>query len=1229
MAKYDLDKMSDEELFALTRETFSNEQLKKMFEDADKGNCIFHPALYRVRHMFNLDTIENSSETEIETGGQFVEDMADEPLVQSVINYFHFDIEYNRLAEVYKNKFSAVQVGHELDIIVAFITKLNSLYKSSCDKVQTKRNSELQQCRIECNKMRSAMEEEKKKKIADCQESFRQQKVKLDAEKKDAKEKFDDVTTDEITDLKLSMMSSNKTRFFTSEKKKIAEYEEKVRAIEERRKELFQKIVNELDAKKCALDKECEKQVKAIEQKYLIRVEQVDRKYNSLSQSKEKAFDVVQKEKLHSYLNDTICAFFDTNTFANRISMLEGIAKSYDIYTVSKELPQYIYLQDVAYEFKADSLYLVGIIRSTSKNIQKFKILDDKGVFRVPYLVKREEGYSLSADFHSQENENIICEFILKQFMAFPAGKLEAVFIDPQLSAPFSAFSKLGGDDYKRIIDTKIWTSINDIENALLRARERLETLVAGYGAADKAISEREERENFRVIAVADFPNKFSVNALRELETLVKRGPTYGISVVLFLDEEAIKNIDKNQETYVKNILSCLQQIKKDGQGLIFYPNKRMDDVSPEAYRCYWNCERTDVERDAIIQEIASHLGDYKKKEVKAKEIYNDQDDINSWLIKSSKDGLVIPLGTQGKGDIVNLTLGRKGADIRHHVLVEGSTGAGKSVFLHTLICSTIRAYAPNEVQLYLLDYKDGVEFKIYADYELPSFRVVSVQSERAYGAKILDKLVEKMTERYSLFKKALNNFVEPNIEDYRNKTQEIIPRLILIIDEFERLTIENDAITEKVMRNIKLLVEQGRAAGIHVILATQNFSLPSDIMDNMAVRFAFQGSSHLLESGNDGVIQLKDGPEGQVVFNDNGGKTSNNKIFQVAYLGNEKAHMLEILSQIERDDIYKEGISASPQVLYTKIEEHKKHVINQFVQSKQLPAGPLAKSETTYPIMLGNCFDLDEKLSIDLRIAKGSNILIASERESTARNLFDLTLLSVLFADLCCKSTDSHRQNIYYIDFGDPDKRSKLEITQLFKTKLSAQIAYVDIDDSDEDELDEAIKLSAEIIDSLYRKLCNAKETGYIVKNRDFLFLFGINRAHLLDSASKSDLRSFSIYESADVDKNISCMDKLRILCAEGALFGINCIFWSDGYAITAGLLGEHFEASFTQKIVSFMPDDDTKLLVLEKNSSNLGDMGAIFLGKQTSNRKFRIYDSPSTEFVNQFIGAYMSVLE
>ena len=74
------------------------------------------------------------------------------------------------------------------------------------------------------------------------------------------------------------------------------------------------------------------------------------------------------------------------------------------------------------------------------------------------------------------------------------------------------------------------------------------------------------------------------------------------------------------------------------------------------------------------------------------------------------------------------------GSGTAQHVLIAGKTGSGKSNLLHVLITNSALLYSPDHLQLYLIDFKKGVEFKIYASYQLPHARVIAIESEREFG---------------------------------------------------------------------------------------------------------------------------------------------------------------------------------------------------------------------------------------------------------------------------------------------------------------------------------------------------------------------------------------------------------------------------------------------------------------------------------------------------------------
>lgn len=84
---------------------------------------------------------------------------------------------------------------------------------------------------------------------------------------------------------------------------------------------------------------------------------------------------------------------------------------------------------------------------------------------------------------------------------------------------------------------------------------------------------------------------------------------------------------------------------------------------------------------------------------------------------------------------------------------------------LHTIIMSTLLQFSPDEAQLYLVDFKEGVEFKTYSKLNLPSIRVVAIDCEREFGLNILKELQKEMKRRYDVFKREADR---EDISDYR-----------------------------------------------------------------------------------------------------------------------------------------------------------------------------------------------------------------------------------------------------------------------------------------------------------------------------------------------------------------------------------------------------------------------------------------------------------------------------
>lgn len=223
-------------------------------------------------------------------------------------------------------------------------------------------------------------------------------------------------------------------------------------------------------------------------------------------------------------------------------------------------------------------------------------------------------------------------------------------------------------------------------------------------------------------------------------------------------------------------------------------------------------------------------------------------------------DGLQIPLGLDLKsGDVLKLPV----CDLPPHTLIAGATGSGKSNLLHVLICNACVRYSPAELNLYLLDFKDGVEFATYAAPPLPHAKLVATQADAFHAQTVLEHLGSEISRRNELFKK----FSCSNYREFRKKNSAALPRIILIIDEFQRL-FEADA--KHVMEVLKFLAKQGRSAGVHLIFATQTFKgigennfagsfsqLKGQFGARLALRCSVDDSKDILGQSNEAAADL------------------------------------------------------------------------------------------------------------------------------------------------------------------------------------------------------------------------------------------------------------------------------------------------------------------------------------------------------------------------------------
>ena len=203
---------------------------------------------------------------------------------------------------------------------------------------------------------------------------------------------------------------------------------------------------------------------------------------------------------------------------------------------------------------------------------------------------------------------------------------------------------------------------------------------------------------------------------------------------------------------------------------------------------------------------------------------------------------LDVPLGKDVEAQIIS-------ADLRKmpHLLIAGSTGSGKSVAINTIITSILMKSYPEDVKLVLIDPK-MVELSVYNG--VPHL-LIPVVTDAKLAANALRKTVKEMERRYKLFASSgvrniteYNKKVTENNADKNNPVMQKLPYIVVIVDELSDLMmVAGREVEDAIVR----LAQMARAAGIHMILATQRPSvdvITGLIKANVPSRIAFAVSS-------------------------------------------------------------------------------------------------------------------------------------------------------------------------------------------------------------------------------------------------------------------------------------------------------------------------------------------------------------------------------------------------
>lgn len=814
--------------------------------------------------------------------------------------------------------------------------------------------------------------------------------------------------------------------------------------------------------------------------------------------------------------------------------------------------------------------------------------------FRVPWMFDRLNTEHLVISVPSNAIAGVVPKVsgMIAQILAtYPPGMVRFLLIDPVgLGQNFASFHALADYDEK-LITNRVWSDRSHIRERLEEIIAHIEGVVQTYLRADfESIDQYNEQaveiaEAYRFIFIYDFPENFDNDACLALERIIANGPRCGVHVVMVWDES--KELPRGVKP--EQIIQRASHYRINGNELKLANFKSKDGVSMR-----FSLDPP-PDQDIVSQIVKSHgasAAEGAVVEVPYEKLIPRvmEGEQKHWNIDNSRR-LAAPLGPTGARKIQQLSFGAQGTTA-HHALLIGRTGSGKSNLLHVLILSLAEMYSPEQLEVFLVDFKKGVEFKDYAVHKLPHARVVAIESELEFGISVLRGMDAELTRRGDAFRDA----GVQDIAAYREKTGDKMPRTLLIVDEFHELFVDEGAGSQEALNIVERIARQGRSFGMHMVLASQSISglrLPRSILDQIGVRIAMQCSetdSRTVLADDNGAARLLS-RAGEAIYNDQNGLIEGNNPFQTALLKEDERNSRLATLRKRADGTYasrpKQAERFSGPFVFEGSEPSDFRACRPL--DNALRDWPPATGGAALNLWIGEPIAMAPAHAINLKRQSGANLLVIDRNEELA--------FGVVFSSILSIAAQERPETVAFhlVDMSSADA-SWVSHAETFADNFPHRANV-----HGRRGLETAISELAEEID--YRELDDTKQMSKII-----LVLFGVQRARNLRREDK-----ISFAPSTDGG---SVHDNLGKILREGPEFGIHTIIWCDTVQSFTRIFDNSDLNEVGHRVAGVLSSADSIKLFDEPVASNLDRENRMIcyddekIGAYTSIRPYRPCD-------------------
>jgi S-DNA-T family DNA segregation ATPase FtsK/SpoIIIE len=834
-----------------------------------------------------------------------------------------------------------------------------------------------------------------------------------------------------------------------------------------------------------------------------------------------------------------------------------------------------------------------------------------------------------------------INNIIFRLLSATPPGKVSFTIFDPVgLGQNFAALMHLA--DYEEgYINSRIWTQTTQFEEKLAELNEHMEKVIQMYlrneyaTIADYNAQAGSIAEKYHFLVIASFPVNFSDLAARRLRNIAANGARCGVYTLIHWDQRNAPPNDFVPDEMRKNSVRLVR-----GDNNFYLASWRelgvrlmLDPAPPPEFATQF------------LHEVGASSKGSGRVEVPFEQVAPPDGKIWS---EETTDEVRVPIGRSGATKFQYLEIGK---GTRQHALIAGKTGSGKSTLFHIIITNLALWCSPEEVEFYLVDFKKGVEFKCYANRRLPHAKVVAIESDRAFGLSVLQRVDEELRRRGDLFRQ----LGVQDIAGYKKAigslqtATEPMPRSLLLIDEFQEFFTEEDRVSQGAAVLLDRLVRQGRAFGIHVLLGSQTlggaYTLARATIGQMVIRIALQcneADAFLIMDQDNPAPRLLSRP-GEGIYNDAAGSIEGNSPFQAVWLPEEERDNYLAKIRERADDKKFPGPFVFEGNAPADVRENL--LLNELLKSWETfslaPIGGEGRGEgaavrdglTSHPaplpsegrgkqipvqsrIWLGAPNSIKGPTEAVFQRQSGSNLLIVGQSEER-----ELTLLSVALVSLAAQ-------------FPPWERRRPAGTDETRRQDAGApSVRFVVLDSTppgfpERDFLERVIRAVpheivqagnsnlAETMTALAEELKKRAGDEGIASTETFVFIHGLQNFKKL---RQEDEFSFSSGDSGAANPAAI----LQSLISDGPAHGIHVIATCDTYNNVNRFLGRKTLAEFEMRVLFQMSASDSASLVESPEASTLGLHRALYYNDREGYTEiFRPYARPGNEWIEEVAG-------